>query len=281
MSNTPKTMDLAQKKQLAMVLASLLLLSGCASNPTNPDDPWEGWNRDVQGFNDDVDELILKPMATGYLHITNDPIDKGVTNFFSNIDDITVFINDILQFKLLQAGQDISRFVVNTTAGVAGFIDVASMIDLPKHNEDFDQTLAVWGVPEGPYLVLPFVGPSSPRGFVGLLGDAATDPTNYLFLAGTAASIASTGSGVLDVTDERAGLMTTEKIVDEAALDRYEFIKNSYRQHRNYLIHDGEVPEENGDFDIDNIDFDETEQFESNDNQSQAPHLELAPQADY
>ncbi|MDT8405769.1 MAG: VacJ family lipoprotein [Methylococcales bacterium] len=272
-------LDFFKQKQMALVVSGLLFMTGCASNPTNPDDPWESWNRDIQEFNDDVDELILKPMAIGYLDVTNDPINEGVTNFFNNIDDITVFINDILQFKLLQAGQDVSRFLVNTTAGVAGFIDVATMIDLPKHNEDFDQTLAVWGVPEGPYLVLPFAGPSSPRGILGMVGDAATDPSNYLFLAGTAASAASTAASVLDVTDQRAGLMASEKIVEEAALDRYEFIKNSFRQHRRYLIHDGQVPEENQEFDIDNIDFDENEEFEVDGNLSQSPRLELAPQA--
>ena len=139
---------------------------------------------------------------------------------------------------------------------VVGVIDVASMIDLPKHNEDFDQTLAVWGVPSGPYLVLPFWGPSSPRGMAGLIGDALTDPLNYTLFAGAAVSAASSASDVLDVTDQRAGLMTTEKIVDEAAINRYDFIKESYQQHREYLINDGNVPDEDDSFDLD-MDLDE------------------------
>ena len=239
---------------LLLSVSGLLLtgaLSGCASTPANPDDPWEGWNRDAQAFNDDVDEYILKPMAKGYLFATPEPVDRSVTNFFSNIDDIGVTLNALFQFKLTQAGMDLSRFLINTTAGVAGIFDVASMIDLPKHNEDFDQTLGVWGIPSGPYLVLPFLGPSSPRGVVGLLGDALMDPLNYTLFAGAAVSAASTGSDILDVTDQRAGLMTTEKIVDEAAINRYDFIKESYQQHREYLINDGNVPEDDDPFDLD------------------------------
>ncbi|PKM11484.1 MAG: ABC transporter [Gammaproteobacteria bacterium HGW-Gammaproteobacteria-3] len=227
------------------------MLGGCASAPSNPDDPWEGWNRDAQDFNDGFDKHILKPMAKGYVDITSDAVDEGVTNFFSNINDIGVTINDLLQFKLLQGGMDLSRFLINTTAGVVGIFDVASMIDLPKHNEDFEQTLGVWGVPSGPYFVLPFWGPSSPRGMVGLIGDALTDPLNYTLFFGTAASFASTASDVVDVTDTRAGLMSTEKIVDEAAIDRYEFIKESYQQHVEYLINDGVVPEQDDSLDLD------------------------------
>jgi phospholipid-binding lipoprotein MlaA len=241
-------------KPLHSLLSSLLLASlagGCASTPSNPDDPWEDWNRSAQSFNDDVDEYILKPMAKGYLFVTPEPLDRGVTNFFSNIDDIGVMINNLLQFKLTHAGMDMGRFLINTTAGVVGVFDVASMLDLPKHNEDFDQTLGVWGVPSGPYLVLPFWGPSSPRGMFGLLGDALTDPINYTLFAGAAVSLASSASDVLDVTDQRAGLMTTEKIVDEAAVNRYDFIKESYLQHRKYLINDGNIPEEDDSFDLD------------------------------
>lgn len=226
----------------AVLLASL---NGCVSVPVeNPDDPWESWNRGAQQFNDDFDETIMKPLAKGYLAATPEPVDRGVSNFFNNIDDIGVTVNDFLQFKIQQAGLDLSRFLINTTAGVAGFIDVAAMIDLPKHNEDFEQTLGVWGVSSGPYLVIPFWGPSSPRGVGGLIGDAATDPINYTIFGGVAANVAGTASDLLDVTDRRAGLMTTEKIVDEAALDKYTFIRDSYRQHREYLINDGNVSED-------------------------------------
>jgi len=169
-----------------------------------------------------------------------------VTNFFSNIDDIGVTINDLLQFKLAQTGQDGARFVVNTVAGVAGFIDVAEMIDLPKHKEDFDQTLGVWGVPTGPYLVLPFFGPSSPRGVGGLIGDAAMNPISYI----DSGIITGALFGV-NATDLRADNLSTEKIATEAAVDRYEFFKNAYLQQRLYLVHDGNVPEEENGFEID------------------------------
>ena len=235
-----------------LLLSSLVIsitLAGCASTATtvpDPNDPWAGWNRGTQTFNDNLDKAILKPIAKGYQWITPEFVNEGVTNFFSNINDIGVFLNDLLQFKLTQSGMDGSRFLINTTAGVAGFIDVATMIDLPKHKEDFGQTLGYWGVPSGSYLVLPFFGPSSPRDAVGLVGDALFNPLTYVSVfGGAAANAATAGSRALDVTDRRAHLMTSEKIVDEGAVDRYDFIKNSYEQNRDYLIHDGNPPEEN------------------------------------
>ena len=194
----------------------------------------------------------LKPMAEGYVWTTPEVVDQGVTNFFSNIQDIGVTLNDLLQFKFKQAGLDGCRFLINSTAGIAGIIDVATMLDLQKHNEDFDQTLGVWGVPAGPYLVLPFWGPSSSRGVFGLLGDVLMDPLTYTFLlGGTAVTIASVSAATLDVTDTRAALLLAGKIVDETAVDRYDFIKASYRQRREYLIWDGEVPELDEEFEFD------------------------------
>lgn len=250
------TVNTHKKTKFAAISINLLLLAllnGCASTSTleNPDDPWEDWNRSTQEFNDDFDEAIMKPMAKSYLFAIPDPVDRGVSNFFSNIDDIGVSINNLLQFKLILASMDMGRFLVNSTVGVAGFMDVASLIDLPKHNEDFGQTLGYWGVPSGPYLVLPFWGPSSPRGVGGLLGDALMDPLNYTVFAGFAASTASTVADIVDVTDQRAGFMTTERIVDEGSINRYDFIKASYLQHREYLISDGKVPDEDFLFDED------------------------------
>jgi len=236
------------KPLLFSSLVISITLAGCASTATTeptPNDPWAGWNRGTQTFNDNLDKAILKPMAQGYQWITPDFVDEGVTNFFSNINDVGVTVNDLLQFKFTQSGMDAGRFLINTTAGVAGFIDVATMIDLPKHKEDFGQTLGFWGIPSGSYLVLPFFGPSSPRDTFGLVGDALFNPLTYVSVFGGAAATAATaGSRVLDVTDRRANLMTTEKIVDEGAVDRYDFIKNSYEQNRDYLIHDGNPPED-------------------------------------
>ena len=232
---------------LTSIIATMAL-TGCATTTlkeAEQNDPWQGWNKSMQSFNDSFDKHVLKPVAKGYLDVTTNAVDDGVTNFFSNINDIGVSINDILQFKLLQGGMDISRFIINTTAGVAGIFDWASKIDLPKHNEDFGQTLAVWRMPSGPYWVLPFFGPSTPRDTVGLIGDAFMDPITYVSIfGGFAGSAASLGSSALDVTDYRAGIMTTEKVVEEASNgDRYDFIKSSYLQHRDYLIYDGNPPD--------------------------------------
>lgn len=230
------------------------LLSGCASEPSQPKDEWEGWNRNVHGFNDGLDKTVIKPVAKGYQEWVPEPVNQGVTNFFGNITDIGVAVNDLLQLKMLQGGMDLSRFLINTTAGVGGLFDVASKLDLPKHNEDFGQTLGFWGVPSGNYLVLPFFGPSSPREAVGLLGDALLNPLTYLSLGGsTAVSAAVTGAKAVDVTDTRADMLTSEKIVDEAAVDRYDFIKNAYQQNREYLVYDGNPPEQNPD----GVDLDE------------------------
>jgi phospholipid-binding lipoprotein MlaA len=225
-------------------------LSGCATTPTSQDqkDPWEGWNRDVHDFNKDFDDTILKPLAKGYQDITPNPVDESITNVFSNINDIGVTINDFLQLKFIQGGMDASRFLINTTAGVVGIFDVAKMIDLPKHDEDFGQTLGFWGVPSGNYMVLPFLGGSSPRDAFGLLGDALMNPLTYVsFFGGFAANAASAAATGVDVTDTRSDLMSSEKIVDEASVDRYDFLKNSYLQRREYLIHDGNPPDDTDD----------------------------------
>lgn len=241
---------------LIIRILAVLALTGCATTAieeAEQDDPWQGWNKGTQSFNDGFDKHILKPVAKGYLDVTNKPVDDGVTNFFSNINDIGVTINDILQFKLLQGGMDISRFLINSTAGVAGVFDWASKIDLPKHNEDFGQTLGFWGIPSGPYLVLPFFGPSTPRDTVGLIGDALMDPITYVSIfGGFAGTAASAGTSALDVTDYRAGLMTSEKVVNEATNgDRYQFLKSSYLQHREYLIYDGNPPDQGDPLDSD------------------------------
>lgn len=230
----------------SLVISSVL--GGCASTPkVNEKDPWEGWNRGTQGFNDSLDKAIVKPVAKGYLAATPKSVNDGVTNFFSNLKDIGVTINDFLQLKMSQGGMDASRFLVNTTAGVAGFVDVATMIDLPKHNEDFGQTLGFWGVPSGNYLVLPFLGASSPRDAVGAVGDALLNPLTYTFVfagSGAAVSAINAGARTVDVVDIRADVIPTEKIVDEASVDRYDFIKNAYQQRREYLVHDGNAPED-------------------------------------
>ena len=230
-------------KTLLRSLVLSITLLGCSATQTHvsdSSDPWSAWNHDTQLFNDNLDKAILKPLAQGYQWITPEFVNTGVTNFFSNINDVGVTINDLLQLKVSQGGMDGSRFLINTTAGVAGFVDVANLLDLPKHKEDFGQTLGYWGIPSGNYLVLPIFGPSYPRDTVGLIGDTLFNPITYVsILGGSVVNGATAGARVLDVTDRRANLMTTEKIVDEGSVDRYDFIRDSYKQNREYLIHDG------------------------------------------
>ena len=216
---------ITHKPLLLCSLALAMALGGCATTSPSQEktDPWIGWNHGAQSFNDNVDKVILKPVAKGYQWVTPSLVNEGITNFFSNIKDISVTINDLLQFKLNQGGMDAQRLLVNSTVGVAGFIDIAKHLDLPKHDEDFGQTLSAWGVPSGNYLVLPFFGPSNPRDALGIVGDALFNPLTYVSAFGTTAiSAVIAGSKAVDVVDRRANLMTTEKIIDEGSVNRYE-----------------------------------------------------------
>ncbi|AEG01434.1 MlaA family lipoprotein [Methylomonas methanica] len=231
-----------------IALGAMLSLNGCATvQVQDPADPWEGWNRSMQSFNDSVDDYVMKPVAEGYRWITPDFVDQGISNFFSNIGDIRVTINDALQGKFAQSAFDGTRFFLNSTLGLGGFIDLASNVNLPKHHEDFDQTLGFWGVPSGPYLVLPLLGPSSPRGVLGVAGDVAMNPISYtgVYFSSSAVSTAvSGGLGAVNAIDLRADNLENERIASEAALDRYAFFRGAYLSQRNYLIHDGNVPDE-------------------------------------
>jgi phospholipid-binding lipoprotein MlaA len=257
--------------RFASLLLAALWLHGCSSSPTHTKDardPIEGWNRGVQNFNDKLDDYVMKPVATGYKKVTPSIVDRGITNFYSNVDDVTVIGNDLLQFKLLQSGKDLGRLLVNSTVGLAGFVDVASKMNLTKHDEDFDQTLAKWGMPSGPYVVLPMLGPSTPRGIFGLAGDSASNPINWITpMAGYSMSgwhftdWIVVGSGALRQIDQRSDLLSASKIMDEASVDRYEFIRNAYFQQRNYAIHDGNPPldeelEKQMDMDLEGLDTD-------------------------
>ena len=227
------------------MVAIVLLATGCATTnqSVSANDPWEGYNRAMYKFNDAVDTAIIKPVAKGYDAVVPDPISQGVSNFFSNLNDISVILNDLLQGKFYQAYRDTHRFVLNTTVGVAGIFDVASLSGLNKNNEDFGQTLGVWGAEPGNYVVLPFFGPRNVRDSFGLVGDILTDPVTYV--EGDDARLALIGARVVDT---RANLLKAEKVLDEAALDEYSYVRDAYMQRRQSLVFDGNPPEE--DFDV-------------------------------
>lgn len=232
-NNIYKTLLLGRLTAFSLLLT---VLTGCATHGDSRD-PWEPFNRGMFTFNDTLDTYMMKPIAEGYQWITPDFVDQGVTNFFHNLTDISVTANDLFQFKFKQGGQDAARLLINTTVGVGGLIDVASEIGLDKHHEDFGQTLAVWGVPYGPYLVLPFLGPSSPRDAAGTVADGFMNPISYTPLFPVRIGLYS-----LKTIDLRADNLSASEILDEAALDRYAFIRNAYFQRREFLIYDGEPP---------------------------------------
>lgn len=227
-------------------VAAVMVMTGCATTNENAGvyDPLEGYNRAMYKFNDAVDTAVLKPVAKGYDAVVPDPISQGISNFFSNLNDITVIINDLLQGKFAQAGRDTHRFVVNTTVGVGGIFDVASLSGLNKNNEDFGQTLGVWGAEPGAYVVLPFFGPRNVRDSFGLIGDIFTDPVTYVDHDETRWALIGT-----DVIDTRANLLKAEKVLDEAALDEYSYVRDAYMQRRQSLVYDGNPPEDD-DFDV-------------------------------
>ena len=250
---------ITMKKPFTRLVALSLLgsLTACTGSPVkDARDPIENWNRDVQSFNENADKYVMEPVASAYRWAMPSFANEEVSNLFDNVGDIGVSVNDLLQLKFTQSGQDTSRFLVNTVAGLGGFIDVADMIGLPKHKEDFDQTLGFWGVSNEPYVVIPFLGPSSPRGIIGRLGDSAMNPVNYVgfgvmgLSTGATATAISSGSSALRGIDARADHLGAEKVLNEATEDRYNFVKNSFYQQRDYLVNDGSETNEDDFFDI-------------------------------
>lgn len=194
-------------------------------------DPWEGLNRKIYAFNDVADRYVLKPVAKSYQWITPDFVETGVGNAFSNILDINTILNDLLQMKFGQALSDTGRFALNTTVGLAGLFDVASPIGLEKHNEDFGQTLGYWGVGPGPYLVIPFLGPSDLRDGFSLIVDSQTNIINEVDHIPTRNQIYA-----LRVIDGRANLFAAEQLLTG---DKYTFLRDAYLQRREFLVKDG------------------------------------------
>lgn len=221
-----------------LVISAAIALTGCAStHAKNPADPLESFNRGVYQFNDTFDKAIAKPVAQGYGAVMPVPGKMLVNNFFSNLDDLLVTINDLLQFKFTQAASDGSRFLFNTTFGVFGLFDVTSRLE--KHNEDFGQTLGYWGMGSGPYIVLPIMGPSTVRDSVGLVADSRPSKLRRINHMRTRNQmVMAKGISI------REQLLDQEKVLDEAAVDRYEFIRDAYLLRRKSLIYDGDPPRE-------------------------------------
>ena len=236
----------------ALFFSGVLSVTGCASTEpatigadvaapvVSPVDPYEGFNRSMYGFNMGLDKMILKPVADGYKFITPDFMQTGVTNFFNNLKGINVVLNDILQGKFEQSASDLGRFTTNSTIGLLGLFDVATPLGLSQNVEDFGQTLAVWGVDQGPYLVLPVLGPTTLRDGGGIVVDKAANPGTYF-----------PGTGVLEGINERANAESALNFIDEAALDPYVFTRESFLQYRNNLINDGKTDVDSFDLEID------------------------------
>lgn len=227
----------ARTKAMALMLAAGLL-GGCATSG-NPRDSAEGFNRAMFAFNEGLDKAVIKPVATGYDTVLPSPIKTGVTNFFGNISDLFIGINNLLQGKVAAGFGDFGRVAVNSTVGILGVIDVASDIGLEKHEEDFGQTFGRWGVGSGSYLVVPFFGPRTVRDTVGLVLDVAADPVaNHGHVPTRNTALA------LRIVSDRATLLPADKVIDEAALDKYSYVRDAYLQRRRSLIYDGSAPRE-------------------------------------
>lgn len=220
------------------LIAAALLLGGCAT-AGNQKDPIEGFNRVVFAFNDGIDQAALKPVAKGYDAVVPTPAKTGIANFFGNIADLFIGVNNLLQGKVSDAASDGGRVLVNSTIGILGFIDVASDFGLEKHEEDFGQTFGKWGAGPGAYVVVPFWGPRDVRDTAGLALDVVADPLGGMHNVAARNTLLATR-----VVSDRAALLPAEKVIEEAALDKYSYIRDAYLQRRRSLIYDGRPPRE-------------------------------------
>lgn len=225
-------MNTGSLRRAALIPAAVIGLAFCAPAMAAPEDPWEGFNRAVYRFNDTVDRYALKPVAQAYQTVTPKPVDNAISHFFDNLASPITLVNQLLQGKPVAALTTTARLMWNSTLGLGGLFDVATRMGLPREKEDFGQTLAVWGVHSGPYLMLPVFGPSTVRDAFGRVTDIAPDPRSYVnstpALAGTA----------LDLIDTRADLLSAEQVIEG---DRYQFIRDYYLQQRKFAIADGQI----------------------------------------
>lgn len=216
-----------------------LLLAGCAHNsPYEPSDPLEPVNRAVYRFNTTADRYVLRPVAKGYVAAVPAPIRTGVMNFFDNLFYPRVIVGDLLQGKFVQTARDSGRLLVNTTWGLAGFLDPASRIGLVKNSEDFGQTLGRWGIGEGWYLMLPLLGPTTNRDLVGRVGDNWTDPLYYIESLDTAERVSIMAANIVD---GRSRLLDLDSVLEQQ-FDPYVFVRTAYLQRRLSQVYDGNPP---------------------------------------
>jgi phospholipid-binding lipoprotein MlaA len=233
----------SKTRQLFLLLATAVLV-GCASIPAgvepSPHDPWESFNRSVFEFNEGLDAYLLKPVVAGYRFILPEFVREGIYNFFSNYNDLYTALFNLLQGKPGFAFNDFMRVAVNTTMGLGGLIDLATPGGLEKHKEDWGQTLGVWGVPAGPYVVLPFFGPSNVRDTFGTVADLESD---YLFRLLPNVALRNSITG-LRVVNARNTYYEAGDLLDGAAIDKYSFMRDAYIQRREYQINEGRDDEE-------------------------------------
>lgn len=230
-------MDVRRSAGLAAIV-SVVALSGCATTPNNAD-PWERTNRAIYKFNDAVDRAALKPVAKSYKKITPNWFRKGVDNFFTNLEQPVVLVNELLQGKPGSALTTTGRLIVNTIFGLGGIFDPASGSNIPLGDEDFGQTLGRWGVPSGPFLMLPFLGPSSVRDGPARVADYYLGPLHYADLK----TVEEWGLRGLEFVDQRARLLSADETIRNA-YDPYAFIRNAWLQRRAYEVSDGAMPED-------------------------------------
>ena len=224
----------------ATLLAFALLSAGCATGPNaNPKDPLEPMNRKIAVFNDALDDNVLKPVATGYRDYTPDFLQTGVSNFFRNLSDVLSTLNNALQLKGHDTAESFMRVTVNTVFGIYGIFDVATPIGLERHPEDFGQTLGYWGVPDGPYLVLPVLGPSTVRDSAVLPLEFSLDPVSNHNVTDER-NVAM----ITRIVDKRASLLKTTNMLSGASIDKYSFTRDGYLQFRRNQVHDGNPPDE-------------------------------------
>jgi len=225
-------------RALVAGLASLLL-TGCASTPgmgSDPRDPFERYNRGMFAFNDALDRNVIKPVATGYVDYTPAFVRAGIGNFFGNLGDVWTSVNNYLQLKPREGSQDLARVIFNTTFGIVGLVDVATPMGLPKHEEDFGQTLGVWGVKPGPYVMLPVFGPSTMRDTFAKPLDLYADPVNQVSNTRVEYSLRATR-----LVDDRARLLPTTDMIEKVALDPYQFVRDAHFQQREARILDAQL----------------------------------------